>query len=95
LHRYIHAFPLVADKLLSIAALLSIYSLPTGVNPVRHIYVCLQSQSYIAWDDVNHDEMHFELLASEDLVLLLNFATGLLEQLSKVTLSKQEEYDYV
>jgi hypothetical protein len=86
---------LVADKLLSIAALLAAFNLPTGVNPVRHIYVCLVRRDYIAWEDVEQEEMTFWTLSDDDTVLLLNFATSLVEQLSKLTLSKQDQYKYI
>ena len=85
---------MVADKLLSIAALLAAYNLLTGVNPVRHIYACLRSRNYISWDDVRQDEMEFKILVDQDSLLLLTFATSFIEQLSKLTFSKQDQYDF-
>jgi hypothetical protein len=80
------------DKLLSIAAHLAIYSLPSGSNPVKQISACLSHKTYIAVDDPSLETFHGTPLDAQDLHLLLGFSTTLIEQMSKVKLSQQARY---
>jgi hypothetical protein len=91
LYRYVPSSGLVVDKLLSIAALLAVYVLPAGFNPVRHISACLYRKGYVPADDPALETTQYHLLEAQDILFLLSFATSLIEQLPKAKFSQQEK----
>ena len=92
LPRYILSAPLVADKLVSIIALLGLYDLPAGTNPLRRIALFLLHKVYLNEDNESLPGIDFHQLNSQDYMLLLSFATSLIEQVSRVNFSQQDRF---
>jgi hypothetical protein len=80
----------IATKLVSIASLIAVYILPSGSHPIPHIAACLLHKTYVAIDDLS--PVPYAILDALDLLLLLGFATTLVEHIPKATLSQQERY---
>jgi hypothetical protein len=93
-HRYLDSAPLVADKLLSIAALLAIYLLPDGTNPLRRVLAYLRGQP-VNPDSEDFETITFRSLPSEEYLLLLTFSQRLVEQIPNAKQSQQDKYEAI
>ena len=92
LPRYIPSAPLVVDKLVSIIALLGLYDLPTGTNPLRRIALFLLHKVYLIEENESLPGIDFHQLNSQDYMLILSFATSLIEQVSTVNFPQQDRF---
>jgi hypothetical protein len=89
-HRYLNSAPLVADKLLAIAALLAVYLLPDGTNPLRRVFAYLHGQLGTVDDEESFQPITFQSLSSQEHFLLLTFSQALVEQIPKAKQSQQD-----
>lgn len=83
------------DKLLSIIALLSARNLAAGLNPIRHIAMCISRKSYIVCDERALEALQLDMLSVQDQLLLIIFSTFLVEQIPKTKHTQQERFFYV
>jgi hypothetical protein len=91
-HRYLDSAALVADKLMAIAALLAVYLLPDGTNPLRRVFAYLRGQLGTVDDKESVEPIAFQSLSSQEHFLLLTFSQGLVEQIPKAKQSQQDRY---
>jgi hypothetical protein len=92
-HRYLESAPLVTDKLLSITALLAVYLLPDGTNPLRRVFAYLHHQPLPLDDEEESFEpIGFQSLSAQEHFLLLTFSQSLVEQIPKAKQSRQDKY---
>ena len=89
LPRYQAEAPLVAQKILSIAALLSIHALPSGSNPIK-IFTFLLNGGNPTPEEDTVTPFDYALLSSQDIHTILIFATSLIEQVPQVKFSQQD-----
>jgi hypothetical protein len=91
-HRYLDSAPLVADKLLVIAALLAVYLLPDGTNPLRRVFDFIRGQDGTVDDEESFEPFAFQSLSSQEHFILLTFSQSLVEQIPKAKQSQQDRY---
>jgi hypothetical protein len=89
-YRYLDSAPLVADKLLTIAALLAVYLLPDGTNPLRRVFAYLRGHPGTVDDEESLEPIVFQSLSSQEHFLLLTFSQALVEQIPKAKQSQQD-----
>jgi hypothetical protein len=92
LAQYLSVAPLVARKIISIVALLSIHALPNGSNPVK-VFAFLLSGGNMTPEDGTVTPIDYTILNVHDIEIILTFAVLLIEPLPKVKFSRQEEYN--
>jgi len=73
-------------------ALLGLYDLPVGTNPLRRIALFLLRKVYLNGDKESLPRIDFHQLNSQDSILILSFATRLIEQVSRVNFSQQDRF---
>lgn len=89
--RYLIDAPIVALKIISIAALLAIHALPSGSNPIK-IFTFLLSGGNLAPEDDTITPFDYTLLNNQDILIILTFAQSLIEQVPNVKFSRIEQY---
>jgi hypothetical protein len=91
--RYVGTAPLVAEKILAIAALLATYTLPKGQLPVQEMARFVSENTYAPVESRNR--LNYESFSPQDMQIILIFAAYLVELVPKAHLSNVERYIHV